>query len=100
MQELSLRGINAESEVDIPIQYKGVILSKAYRADIIVDDKIIVELKATLDDNPLFRKQLLTYLRLSGGEVGLLINFNKERLVEGVKRIVNTPQENQFVKTN
>lgn len=87
--ELKSRGLKVASEVEIPIVYKGVLLYPAYRADMIVENQVIVELKATDVDNSLFYKQLLTYLRLSDKRLGLLINFNKERLIDGIKRIAN-----------
>ena len=89
MYELMLRGIKARSEVEIPCVYKGIKIDTAYRADIIVEDEIILELKSTENDNPLFCKQLLTYLRISGKRVGLLINFNRDRLIDGLTRLVN-----------
>ena len=89
LYELKMNGLKVESEVKIPIIYKGVFLDSTYRADIIVEDKIIVELKATEKDTPLFARQLNTYLRLSDKRLGLLINFNKERLVDGLTRVVN-----------
>ena len=76
-------------EVEVPFVYKGVRLPTAYRADIIVEDEIILELKATETDNPIYAKQLYTYLRLYNKRLGLIINFNRERLVEGLKRVVN-----------
>lgn len=87
--ELSLRGINAGMEVEVPLTYKGVNLGSAYRADLLVEDEIIVELKATENDNPLFARQLNTYLRLANKRLGLLINFNRALLTHGIKRIVN-----------
>ena len=89
MCELKLRGIKAESEVEVPFVYKGIKLDTAYRADIIVEDELILELKSTENDNPLFGKQLLTYLRIYNKRLGLLINFNRERLIDGLKRVVN-----------
>ena len=89
MLELKLRNIRAESEVEIQALYKGHYLNTAYRADIIVEKEIIVELKATDNDNPIFTKQLLTYLRLSDKRLGLLINFNHELLKNGITRVVN-----------
>lgn len=87
--ELKLIGLRAVGEVEIPFIYKGIRLETAYRADIIVEDEIILELKSTENDNPLFAKQLNTYLRLYNKRLGLLINFNRERLVDGLKRVVN-----------
>lgn len=87
--ELNLRNIEARKEVVIPCLYKGFKLDLGFRADIIVRDSIIVELKSTKDDNPVFAKQLFTYLRITDKRLGLLINFNKGRLIDGVTRIVN-----------
>lgn len=87
--ELQLRQIKCSREVELPIVYKGVVLQTNYRIDILVEDEIILELKATEYDNALHRQQLLTYLRLSGKKLGLLINFNKPTLLQGVTRIVN-----------
>lgn len=89
LHELKLNGLNALMEVEVPFVYKGVRLPTAYRADIIVEDEIILELKATETDNPIYAKQLYTYLRLYNKRLGLIINFNRERLVEGLKRVVN-----------
>ncbi len=87
--ELNLRGINAGIEVEVPFIYKGAKLGSAFRADLLVENEIIVELKATENDNPLFARQLNTYLRLANKRLGLLINFNHALLTHGVKRILN-----------
>ncbi len=87
--ELRLRGHKVEMEVPIPCIYKGVAMNTAYRADLIVDDAIIVELKATENDSPLYSKQLFSYLRLADKKLGLLINFNRKRLIDGLTRVVN-----------
>ena len=89
MFELKSQGLNAVSEVDIPFIYKGIKLDTAYRADIIVENEIIIELKSTEKDNPLHAKQLHTYLKISDKKLGLLINFNRSRLIDGLKRVVN-----------
>ncbi|MDE7409150.1 MAG: GxxExxY protein [Muribaculaceae bacterium] len=89
MEELELRGIQARKEVSVPFIYKGKQISKAYRADIIVEDAIILELKSTETDNPLFYKQLLTYLRLADKRLGLLMNFHHAMLSKGLTRVVN-----------
>ena len=89
LRELSIRGIKAEKEQDIPFFYKGETLSSAYRADIIVEGEVIIELKATEKDNSLYPKQLNSYLKLANKKVGLLINFNRERLIDGLTRVVN-----------
>ncbi len=87
--ELRLRGMHAETEVEIPVVYKGHRLDLAYRADIIVENEIILELKATENDSPLFAKQLNTYLRVCNKRLGILLNFNRVRLIDGITRVVN-----------
>jgi GxxExxY protein len=87
-QELELRGIPFQCQVSLPITYKGLTLDAGYRIDLIVADEVIVEVKALEKLLPIHEAQLLTYLRLSGKRVGLLINFNVARLTEGVIRRV------------
>ena len=89
VKELSLRNIKAEKEVEIPCFYKGHKLDISYRADVIVEDSIVLELKATENENPVYFKQLFTYLKITHMRLGLLINFNKIRLIDGVTRVVN-----------
>lgn len=78
-----------EIQRGIPVEYDGVRLEIGFRADIIVNRSVILEIKATDGMAPVFRKQLLTYLRLTGYRLGLLINFNCELLRDGVFRVVN-----------
>jgi GxxExxY protein len=87
--ELGLRNIPFERQKEIPIEYKGVNLNHAYRLDIVVPNKLIIELKACESLEPIHDAQLLTYLKLSGIKVGLLINFNVPVLKEGIKRLAN-----------
>jgi GxxExxY protein len=87
--ELELRNIPFERQQEIPIEYKGGNLNHAYRLDIVVPNKLIVELKACESLEPIHDAQLLTYLKLSGIKVGLLINFNVPVLKEGIKRLAN-----------
>jgi GxxExxY protein len=87
--ELALRNIPFERQKEIPIEYKGVNLNHAYRLDIVVPNKLIVELKACESLEPIHDAQLLTYLKFSGIKVGLLINFNVPVLKEGIKRLAN-----------
>ena len=87
--ELRQLCFKSEREVPLPVIYKGVNLELGYRADIIVEDKIIVELKAVESLSRLHEKQLLTYLRVSDKRLGLLINFNEEVLRNGIRRIAN-----------
>ena len=87
--ELSQAGYRVEEELGLPVYYKDTFLGQTLRRDLFVEDEIIVEIKATLIQHPVFEQQLLTYLRLSGKRLGLLINFNQPTLIEGVKRVVN-----------
>jgi len=87
-RELGLRGIAFRSEVDLPLQYKGVQLHCGYRIDFIVDERVLVELKSVERLAPIHESQLLTYLRLSKLRVGLLINFNVPILPKGILRRV------------
>ncbi len=93
VQELKLRGFKVKSEVDIEINYKGVNVANDLRLDIIVNDTIIVELKSVEVVLPIHKKQLLTYLRLTNLQLGLLINFNTNLLKDGITRIVNNFNE-------
>lgn len=89
--ELRLQGFNVKTEVKMNFRYKGIPLEDAYRADILVNDEVIVELKAVSEVKPIFKMQLLTYLKLSGLKLGYLINFNSSSLVNNHSyfRIVN-----------
>jgi len=86
--ELSERGAPFESQVPLPVVYKGVRLDAGLRLDLVVDGKVIVELKAVESVQPVHEAQLLTYLRLTRLRLGLLINFNKALLRDGIKRMV------------
>ncbi len=86
--ELKLRDIPFKRQVPLPINYKGVELDCSYRIDILVNDEVVVELKATDQILPIYEAQTLTYMRLGGWKVGLILNFNVPILVKGVKRLV------------
>jgi GxxExxY protein len=86
--ELSKRGIAFRSQVVLPIVYDGVRLDAGLRLDLVVAECLVVELKAVEKSNPLFEAQLLTYLKLTGHRLGLLLNFNVPLLKDGIKRIV------------
>lgn len=88
-KELSLRGIKLQRQVLLPVNYKGEKLDADYRIDILVEDEIIIELKSVEQMNPIFEAQLLTYLKLADKKLGLLINFNVPRLIDGFKRLLN-----------
>lgn len=93
VQELKLRGFKVKSEVDIEINYKGINVGSDLRLDIIVNDTIILELKSVETILPIHKKQVLTYLRLTNLQLGLLINFNTNLLKDGITRIVNNFNE-------
>lgn len=84
--ELSLRSIPFKQQVELPISYKGAVLGSSLRMDLLVADAVIVEVKAVEQQLPVHASQLLTYLRLSGYRVGLLINFNVTVLRNGILR--------------
>lgn len=91
--ELNKQGLNAVPQVSLPIEYDGLCLDDAYRLDILVEDKVILELKAVEKIVPLHKAQLLTYLKLTGKKLGLLINFDTEYMGGGFKRVVNGLEE-------
>ena len=87
--ELNARGLKVQTQVPLPINYRGVLIDAAYRLDLVIDDLVIVELKAVERLLPIHEAQLLSYLKLSGKRLGLLINFHVLRLKDGYRRIVN-----------
>jgi GxxExxY protein len=89
--ELSLRNLAVRRQVALPISYKGRTLEVGYRPDFVVEGKVVVELKCVDKLIPVHDAQLLTYLRLSGLDRGLLINFLSSPLINGIKRLVRTP---------
>lgn len=88
-KELTKQGFTVERQVPVPVHYKGERLCNDLRLDLIVDNKIILELKSVVDYKTLFEKQLYTYLRLTGCELGYVINFNVEHLQAGIHPVVN-----------
>lgn len=86
--ELKQRGIPFKSQVALPIRYNGLTLDNGLRLDMLVDDKLVVELKAVEKMQTLYDAQLLTHLKLSGLRLGLLVNFNSILIKDGIKRIV------------
>jgi len=87
--EMQLRGIKFQRQVPLPLNYKGLKLDCGYRMDLLVEDKVVVELKAVEAIAPIHEAQMLTYLKLRDIRLGLIINFNVRLLVEGVRRLVN-----------
>jgi GxxExxY protein len=92
-RELSLRKIPFVCQAQLPVNYKGMMLDCGYKIDVFVDNRLVVELKSIEKVLPVHEAQLLTYLRLSGCEVGLIINFNVVTLKEGIMRRVRNFKE-------
>ncbi len=86
--ELKKRGLIVEREVDVPIRYDEVLLHAGFRIDLLVNGLVVIELKSVEKLIPLFEAQLLTYLRLSGKRLGILVNFNAKFLKDQIKRII------------
>jgi GxxExxY protein len=87
--ELKKRGLQVARQVPVPIEYDDITFDEGFRADIIVEDKLIIELKSIERVAPVHKKQLLTYLRLTDKRLGLLINFGEELIKNGITRVVN-----------
>ena len=86
---LEKKNIKFERQVEIPVIFDGKELGNGFRADIIVEDKVIIEIKSVEFLHPVHFKQLLTYLKLSNKKLGLLVNFNESDPKDGIRRIVN-----------
>jgi GxxExxY protein len=89
MYELNKRGLIVKNQVPLPVRYEEVNIEVGYRIDLLVADSVIVELKAIDQIAPIHKAQLLSYLKLSGKKVGLLINFNVDLLKHGITRMAN-----------
>lgn len=88
-RELDIRGIRYRRQVALPLEYKGLSLECGYRLDILVQEFVVVEIKSVENILPIHKAQLLTYLKLGGWQIGLLINFNTPVLKQGIVRLVN-----------
>jgi len=88
-QELRLRDISVQAQVQIPVIYKGYTLRNPMRVDLLVDGKVIIEVKATEQEQAVHKAQVLTYLRLTRLKLGLLLNFGQKLLRDGIERLVN-----------
>lgn len=91
--ELGKRGLSVERQKILPIRYKSIRIEYGYRIDLLVDGKVVVELKSAPRIESIHEAQLLSYLKLSGYQVGLLINFNVKQLRTGLRRLVNNLPE-------
>ncbi len=93
MIELAKRGLSVESEVTIPVIFEGNQIDSGFRADIVVEKKVILELKAIQRNNFVHKQQLLSYLKLSNLKLGLVINFGSQFIKDGINRVVNGLEE-------
>lgn len=89
LHELNKMGLQTLSQLTLPVRYDGIEINTGYRLDLVIEDCVIVELKAVDKVLPIHEAQLLSYLKLSNKKVGLLINFNVMHLKNGIKRIAN-----------
>ncbi|HUU11325.1 MAG TPA: GxxExxY protein [Phycisphaerae bacterium] len=87
--ELSQQGHAVQRQMELPLKYRDITLECGYRLDLLVDDSVVVEVKAAQALHPLHEAQVLSYLKMSGRRVGLLINFNVTLLKNGIRRVVN-----------
>lgn len=87
--ELTEKGFKVERQQQLPVIWKDKTLDLGFRTDLIVENKVIIEIKSVLEIHPVFKKQLTTYLKLSGLKLGLLINFNSPLIKTGITRVVN-----------
>lgn len=88
LHELQLRGLQVAAEVPMDLEYKGLVIPASYRLDLLVGDRVVVEIKAVEKVTQVHQAQLITYLRLSGKRTGLLLNFNVSKLRDGITRRV------------
>ena len=88
-RRLEKQGLTLRRQVCVPIRFEGEIFDEGFRADLIVEDKVIIELKSVEKLNPAHKKQLLTYLKLTGMKLGYLLNFGEELMKHGIIRIIN-----------
>jgi GxxExxY protein len=87
--ELNKRGLAVRNQVPLPVQYEKIVIEVGYRIDLLVAESVIVELKSVDEIAPIHKAQLLSYLKLSGKKIGLLINFNVRLLKDGITRMAN-----------
>ena len=91
-RELELRGAKHQRQLPVPLDYKGIRVEIGYRADVIVEEKLLLELKTVDELLPIHTAQVITYLRLKKFPLGLLINFNEVLIKDGIHRILNVPR--------
>ncbi len=92
---IAKRCLRAERQKPVAIKYDSITFEEGFRADVVVDEKVVLELKAVEKVHPVHKKQLLTYLRLTGARLGLLVNFDSPLIKDGISRVVNGLPEDQ-----
>lgn len=93
IHELQKHGLRVESEVPFPVEWDGIKMDLGFRADLVVNEEIVLELKSVETTASVHRKQVLTYLKVSGAKVGLLLNFGEVLMKDGIHRLVNNLDE-------
>ncbi|BAI60628.1 conserved hypothetical protein [Methanocella paludicola SANAE] len=88
IHELKLRGIKVQSQINVPLDFKGLYIERGLILDVLVEGQVIVEVKSVKELHPVYEQQLLTYMKITGKRVGLLINFNAPLIKNGIKRMV------------
>ena len=90
VKELQANGFEVRNQVQVPVYYKNELICRDLRLDLIIDGKVILELKSVVDYRPVFEKQLFTYLRLMNCEIGYVVNFNTDNIRDSIYTVVNT----------
>lgn len=88
--EISKSGLEVKRQIDLPIVYDGIIFNECLRLDLLVEDSIIIEIKAVEQTNPVWNAQIISHLKLTNNPLGFLINFNVPLIKNGIKRFINT----------
>ena len=91
-RELELRGINYQRQLAVPLNYKGKLIEVGFRADVVMEGKLVIELKAVEQVIPVHKAQVITYLKILKLPLGLLINFNEVLIKDGIRRVLNIPR--------
>jgi len=91
-REMDLRGINYQRQLPVPLNYKGKLIEVGFRADVVIDGKLLIELKAVEQVIPVHKAQVITYLKILRLPLGLLINFNEVLIKDGIQRVLNFPR--------
>lgn len=97
IRELQMNGFRVENQVQVPVYYKGELICPDLRLDLIIDNKLILELKSVVEHRKLFEKQLLTYLRLMNCEMGYVVNFNSDNIRFSIYPVINSRYKNSLI---